>query len=152
VLVPLVRSDAAGGALSAFEVELVYLEPGAPLGTRGDIRFALPKIDAPTTLLQWTLRTPANIRIRPRTVEGTARPVETWSAPPVLPAEAVVTREAQAAVAAEVANQSETGTLGLSPAPVRVLVPQVGVPSKYERLLVVDEEVWVGFAYVGSRP
>ncbi|MDP2304936.1 MAG: hypothetical protein Q8P18_02800 [Pseudomonadota bacterium] len=151
VLIPLVRSDASGGALSAFQVELVYVEAGAPLDVgRGGMRISLPTIDAPTSVLQWSIWTPTTLTVLPKTAEGTVHLVTTFSAPPVLPAEAVVTQAAQAAVRAEVANQGETGTLGLGVAPVHVEVPLTGNVTRFERTLVIDEELWAGFDYRGA--
>jgi hypothetical protein len=150
VLIPLVRSDASGGALTSFQVELVYVEGGEALVKgRGDLKVSLPVIDAPTTLLQWNLWTPIQAKVLPKTAEGSVHRVEYFSAPPVLPAEAVVTQAAQAAVRAEAANQGETGTLGQGVAPVRVSVPLSGVTTRFERTLVLDEPLWMSVGYVG---
>ncbi len=148
VLVPLVRSDASGGALSAFLVELVYVEGGGELANgRGELKVELPRVDAPTSVLQWTVYLPATATIVPRTSEGTVRRVDWFSAAPVLPAEAVVTQAAQAAVRAEVANQGETGALGQGVEPVEVQLPLTGNAYYFEKTLVLDESLWVGFDY-----
>ncbi len=148
VLIPLVRSDASGGALTSFLVELVYVEPGEALTEgRGALRVALPTIDAPSSVLQWTLWTPPTVTVLPKTAVGSVHLVEWYSAAPVLPAEAVVTQAAQAAVRAEAANQGETGTLGLGVAPVHVEVPLSGNTTRFERTVVLDEALWVGFDY-----
>ncbi len=148
VLVPLVRSDASGGALSAFLVELVYVEGGGELANgRGELKVELPRVDAPTSVLQWTVYLPATATIVPRTSEGTVRRVDWFSAAPVLPAEAVGTQAAQAAVRAEVANQGETGALGQGVEPVEVQLPLTGNAYYFEKTLVLDESLWVGFDY-----
>ncbi len=148
VLVPLVRSDASGGALSAFLVELVYVEGGGELANgRGELKVELPRVDAPTSVLQWTVYLPATATIVPRTSEGTVRRVDWFSAAPVLPAEAVVTQAAQAAVRAAVANHGETGALGQGVEPVEVQLPLTGNAYYFEKTLVLDESLWVGFDY-----
>jgi len=73
--------------------------------------------------------------------------VDWFSAAPVLPAEAVVTQQAQAAVRAEVANQGETGALGQGVEPVEVQLPLTGNAYYFEKTLVLDESLWVGFDY-----
>lgn len=148
VLVPLVRSDASGGALSAFLVELVYVEGGGELANgRGEMKVELPRVDAPTSVLQWTVYIPSTATIIPRTSEGTVRRVDWFSAAPVLPAEAVVTQQAQNAVRAEVQNQGDNGALGQGVEPVEVQLPLTGNAYYFEKMLVLDEELWVGFDY-----
>lgn len=148
VLVPLVRSDASGGALSAFLVELVYVEAGGDLANgRGEMKVELPRVDAPTSVLQWTVYIPSTATIIPRTSEGTVRRVDWFSAAPVLPAEAVVTQQAQNAVRAEVQNQGDNGALGQGVEPVEVQLPLTGNAYYFEKMLVLDEELWVGFDY-----
>ena len=148
VLVPLVRSDASGGALSAFLVELVYVEGGGELAKgRGEMKVELPRVDAPTSVLQWTVYLPATATILPRTSEGTVRRVDWFSAAPVLPAEAVVSQNDRQAVNAEVQNQGETGALGQGVEPVEVQLPLTGNAYFFEKTLVLDEALWVGFDY-----
>ncbi len=148
VLVPLVRSDASGGALSAFLVEVVYVENGSELATgRGELKAELPKVDAPSSVLQWTLYLPYSSTIVPRTSEGTVRRVQWFSAAPVLPAEAIVTQQAANAVRQEVQNQGDTGVLGQGVEPVDVQIPLSGNAYFFEKTLVLSEDLWVGFDY-----
>ena len=60
VMVPLVRSQAAGGELAAFEVEIVYVEAGAAPSSRGrgEFKAELPRPDAPSTYVAWTVYAP----------------------------------------------------------------------------------------------
>jgi hypothetical protein len=147
-LIPLVRSDASGGALTAFEVELVYVERGEALATgRGTLHLALPTVDVPSTLMQWSLYLPHSTTLVRRTATGTMRRVDWFSAAPVLPAEAVVTQAAQAAVRAEAAKQGESGTLGQGVEPVEVMLPLQGNTSYFERMLVLEEPLWAEFRY-----
>ncbi len=148
VLVPLVRSDASGGALTAFLVELVYVEEGAELANgRGAMEVHLPTVDAPSSILQWTVYIPATATIVPRTSKGSVRRVDWFSAAPVLPAEAVVSSNAKKAVRAEVQNQGETGALGQGVEPVEVQLPLSGNAYTFEKTLVLEESLWVGFDY-----
>lgn len=148
VLVPLVRSDASGGALSAFLVELVYVENGGELANgRGNLKVEMPKVDAPSSVLQWTVYLPTTATIVPRTSKGSVRRVDWFSAAPVLPAEAVVTQQARQAVNAEVANQGETGALGQGVEPVEVDLPLTGNAYYFEKMLVLSEDLWVSFDY-----
>lgn len=148
VLLPLVRSDASGGALTAFLVEVVYVEAGGELANgRGSMEVHLPTVDAPSSILQWTVYIPSTATIIPRTSKGSVRRVDWFSAAPVLPAEAVVTSHAQQAVRAEVQNQGETGALGQGVEPVEVQLPLSGNAYTFEKTLVLDEKLWVGFDY-----
>ena len=148
VLIPLVRSDASGGALSAFLVELVYVEAGGELADgKGNLRVEMPKVDAPSSVLQWTVYIPATATIVPRSSKGTVRRVDWFSAAPVLPAEAVVTQAARHAVNAEVANQGESGALGQGVEPVEVQLPLTGNAYTFEKMLVLQEDLWVSFDY-----
>ena len=147
VLVPLVRSDASGGSLSAFLVDLVYVENGAPLGTSGTARAELPTTDAPTSQLQWTVYFPERGVIGKKSWEGSVRHVEYFSTSPTLPADATVSR-AQVQAARNVANNQEmAGTLGQGVEPVEVTLPLSGQISMYEKMLVLDEPLWVSFEY-----
>jgi hypothetical protein len=148
VLVPLVRSDASGGALTAFLVELVYVEEGTELANgRGAMEVHLPTVDAPSSILQWTVYIPATATIVPRTSKGSVRRVDWFSAAPVLPAEAVVTQKASKAVRAEVQHQGDNGALGQGVEPVEVQLPLSGNAYTFEKTLVLDEALWVGFDY-----
>ncbi len=148
VLVPLVRSDASGGALSAFLVDLVYVENGNELAEgRGELRADLPKVDAPSSVLQWTIYVPYSTTVVPKTSEGTVRRVQWFSAAPVLPAEAIVTQAASNAVRMEVQNQGDTGVLGQGVEPVEVQIPLSGNAYYFEKTLVLGEDLWVGFDY-----
>lgn len=148
VLVPLVRSDASGGALTAFSVELVYVEGGAALKTgRGTLKVALPRVDAPSSQLQWTVYVPFAARVVRRTSEGSVRRVDYFSTSPEIPQDAVVAQQYSNAVEGEVANQGMNGALGQGVEPVEVALPLTGNPLYYEKMLVLDESLWVSFDY-----
>ena len=48
---------------------------------------------------------------------------------------------------AEVQNQGETGALGQGVEPVEVQLPLSGNAYTFEKTLVLDEKLWVGFDY-----
>lgn len=148
VLVPLVRSEAGGGALAAYAVELVYVEGGEALARgRGEIRAQLPTVDAPTSMLQWTVYVPASAKVLPGTSEGTVRRVPYYSSLPQLPAGAVVAAHVADAVGGEVQQQATGGVLGAGAEPVDVALPLGGTAMMFEKTLVLDEKLWVGFDY-----
>lgn len=149
VLVPLVRSDAAGGAMTGFLVEIIYVEAGAPLADgRGELAVDLPRVDAPTSQLQWTVWFPNDAKIVKRSQEGSVRHVEGFSAPPQLPADAGVSQQVQRNVARSVQSQDSAGALGQGVEPVRVELPLAGQVQTFEKMLVLDERLWVRFDYV----
>ncbi|MDP2312977.1 MAG: hypothetical protein Q8P41_08735 [Pseudomonadota bacterium] len=148
VLVPLVRSDASGGALTGFLVELIYVENGAPLAVgHGDLRVELPRADAPTSQLQWTVYFPADAKVSRKDHDGTVRQVEYFSSAPQLPSDATVSQQAQGNVARAAQNQDVSGALGQGVEPVRVELPLAGQVHTYEKMLVLDEPLWVSFGY-----
>lgn len=149
VLVPLVRSDAAGGAMTGFLVEVIYVENGAPLADgRGELKVELPRADAPTSQLQWSVYFPENAKIDKKHHEGTVRHVPYFSSAPQLPSDAVVAQQVQNNVARAVQSQDDAGALGQGVEPVRVELPLAGQVVAYEKMLVLDEPLWVSFGYV----
>lgn len=149
VLVPLVRSDAAGGAMTGFLVELIYVESGAPLADgKGELTVDLPRVDAPTSQLQWTVWFPGDAKIKDKSQEGSVRHVEGFSAAPQLPSDAVVSQQVQRSVGRAVQNQDAAGALGQGVEPVRVELPLSGQIQTFEKMLVLDERLWVSFDYV----
>ncbi len=149
VLVPLVRSDASGGALTGFLVELIYVENGAPLADgRGELRVDLPRADAPTSQLQWTVYFPDDAKVEKKGHDGTVRQVPYFSSAPQLPADATVSQQAQNNVQRAAQKQDTAGALGQGVEPVRVELPLAGQVHTYEKMLVLDEPLWVSFGYV----
>ena len=149
VLVPLVRSDASGGALTGFLVELIYVENGAPLADgRGELRVDLPRADAPTSQLQWTVYFPDDAKVQKKHHEGTVRQVPHFSSAPQLPSDATVSAQAQGNVQRAAQNQGAAGALGQGVEPVRVELPLSGQTHTYEKMLVLEEPLWVSFEYV----
>jgi hypothetical protein len=151
ILVPLIRSQASGGGLASFAVEVVYVESGAAAaGGKGTFAAALPKADVPTTYVGWTVYAPAEAKVNTKKAEGTVRYVEMLSRP--LGAVAALEVQAQAAGQQRSANvQADGGGLGDGAAPVRVRLPLEGTPYFFEKLLALDEELNVQFGYKGLK-
>jgi hypothetical protein len=145
VLVPLVRSSAAGGALAAFEVQVVYVEGGTPpTGKQGRFEAELPTVDVPSTWVGWTVLAPKKSKIEKKIDDGSLRRVEYLSPPP--PASQVYAQPQYDAAVSQQANAMiASGGMGDGAAPVEVTLPTDGVPVYFEKLLALDERLWVGF-------
>jgi len=149
LLVPLVRSQAAGGALAAFDVEIVYVESGEGPNASGSGTFMaeLPKADAPTTWVGWTVYAPRQAKIEKRKKrDGSLRPVDGLSRP-ASAAQALQIQSQNAAMQQSAGRQFAEGAMGLGAAPVQVSVPVDGQPVFFEKLLALDERLWVEFDY-----
>src|SRR5690606_39117926 len=83
VMIPLVRSQTSGGALAAFNVEVVYVESGdkTPNSGRGTFKAELPRADAPSTYVAWTIYSPKETKVIERSIEGDLRKVRYLSDP-----------------------------------------------------------------------
>ncbi len=150
VLVPLVRSDASSGALSAFLVDLVYVEAGAELGESGTARIALPSVNAPTSQLQWTVYFPDNAKVAKNSFAGSIRHVEWYSTAPQLPSNATVTERDRQAVKNAAAGMADT--MGQGVEPVDVQLPLAGKAIYFEKMLALDEDLWASFDYRIKKP
>lgn len=152
VMIPLVRSQSAGGELAAFEVEIVYVEGGAPPseGGRGDFKAALPRADAPCTYVAWTVYAPDDAKIRRFSVDGTLRRVRYLSNP--IPAEDMnYVQAANPQVVQQAEQQANAGALGDGAMPVPVSLPLQGREVHFERLLALDEPLEISFRYRGLK-
>jgi hypothetical protein len=152
VMIPLVRSQATGGELAAFEVEIVYVEAGVAPSSRGRGSFSaeLPRPDAPSTYVAWTVYAPLDAKVRRFTVEGTLRRVKQLSNP--IPAEDMnYVQTANPEVAQQAVTQANTGSLGDGAVPVPVSLPLQGREVNFERLLALDESLAIRFKYRGLR-
>lgn len=150
LLVPLVRSQAAGGALAAFDVEVVYVESGAAPDAAGRGRFeaTLPKADAPTTWVGWTVYAPDQAKIRKKK-EGSLIGVEWLSRPASAAAYEIPAQNLDLQQMAE--GGFTSGAMGQGAAPVEVTLPVEGQALHFEKLLALDERLWVAFDYRGLK-
>jgi hypothetical protein len=144
VLIPLVRSQAAGGTLAAFPVEVVYVEDSEPVGDdgKGMFRGSLPTADVPSTYVAWSVYVPDGAKIKDS--DGSLRSVDYLSNP--IPERDVYEIQTQnAAVQMSAGHQA----MGGGAVPVAVSLPLQGTPVHFEKLLVMDEKLWVSFSMKG---
>jgi hypothetical protein len=153
VMIPLVRSQAAGGALAAFEVEVVYVEDGvAPAENgKGDFKARLPRADAPSTYVAWTVYAPNDAKMSRRSYDGGLQHVSYLSNPiPVDDMNYIET--ATPDMVANAAQQAAPGgAMGEGAVPVPVSLPLQGRELYFEKLLALDEDLEIGFRYRGLR-
>jgi hypothetical protein len=153
LLLPLVRSAAAGGSLAAFGVDVVYVESGEgpDNGGRGHFEADLPIADAPTTYVGWTVYVPAEAKVKDKKREGSLRRVPYLSSPLGAIEQFEVTAE-RAQTEYGALSQANAGSLGSGAAPVKVSLPLEGQAFAWEKLLALDERLWVAFDYKGLKP
>jgi hypothetical protein len=60
--IPLLRSGFRPNG--PYAVSFVYLQPGTPLGKKGQARLSLPSLDVPVNLLEWELFLPDRYRVK----------------------------------------------------------------------------------------
>jgi hypothetical protein len=152
VMVPLIRSQATGGSLAAFEVEVVYVESteATPANGRGRFAASLPLADAPSTYVAWTVYSPEEAKVRRWTADGSLRLVKDLSDP--IPSHDYYYIETETpAFEQQAVMQSDSGGLGTGSVPVQVSLPLQGQPVFFEKLLALDEALKIEFAYRGLR-
>ncbi|MBC8072188.1 MAG: hypothetical protein IAG13_27960 [Deltaproteobacteria bacterium] len=163
VMVPLLRSqEQQGGTLSSFDVEVVYVDAGAPTDDRGrgEFKAALPVPDVPSTYVAWTIYSPEGTKVGRFSHEGTLRHVDGLSNP--IPRASFVEAGNVDMKAADMpAQQAYEGNvapaggaaLGQGAAPVQVSLPLSGETTHYEKLLAFGEgeRLEVSFRYRGLR-
>lgn len=157
VMVPLVRSQSAGGSLAAFQLEVAYVESTTPTGDRGRGEFnaSLPRPDVPSTYVAWSIYSPERTKIRPRTVDGTLRQVKVHSNPIPFEDVAAVDDESpemqqQAAIQAK-SGPAGGAAMGTGATPVPVSLEFRGEETRFEKLISLDEPLEVSFSYRGLR-
>lgn len=152
VMIPLARSQTAGGDLARFAVELVYVEDGTAPDRRGAGSFSaeLPVADVPATAVAWTVYVPGEARIPKRSIEGSLRQVDAYT-PIDLGGVSLPEATRQVQQQAQLQFDSEATAGGVQP--VRVTLPVDGRPLYFEKLLVLDESLAVQFDFkkVGKR-
>ncbi|MBN2800443.1 MAG: hypothetical protein JXX28_14985 [Deltaproteobacteria bacterium] len=152
LLVPLLRSQATGGSLAAFDVEVVYVEDGVePDGSgKGTFEAHLPTPDVPTTYVGWVVYAPVEAKVKQRSVDGPLRQVD-WLSNPIPAAETYYVANNTPMVQQAAGHMASTGGLGEGAAPVPVSLPLEGQQYYFEKLLVLDEELWLRFDYAGLK-
>ncbi len=154
VMVPLVRSQASGGSLAAFNVEVVYIEDGGKPGDNGAGTFEaeLPKPDAPTTYVGWTVYAPWDAKVgkKSKDYDGTLRKVD-YLSNPIPSADVYAIQTSQGGLNNAIGGQGDAGSMGQGAVPVPVSLPVEGNPLAFERLLADDERLFVSFDYKGLK-
>jgi hypothetical protein len=152
ILIPLVRSQATGGALAAFDVEVVYVENGTPVPETGKGKFeaTLPTADVPCTYVAWTLYAPAETKVKRRSYDGSLEHVDYLSNPiPGGPVGYIDTVTPQ--VQQQAYEQANDGGMGEGAVPVPVSLPLQGKAVNFEKLLALDETLQVSFEFSGLK-
>ncbi|MCB9701386.1 MAG: hypothetical protein H6711_05815 [Myxococcales bacterium] len=152
VMIPLLRSQTSGGSLAAFNVELVYVESGEKTSEagRGTFKAELPRADAPSTYVAWTVYSPTGTKVKKRSFDGSLRQVRYLSDPiPENDVYAIETMTPQ--VAQQGGAQADDGSLGEGAVPVPVSLPLQGKATNFEKLLALDEALSVEFRYKGLK-
>jgi hypothetical protein len=161
ILIPLVRSEGASSGLAAFPVELVYVEKGEE-GKKppaaGSLHITLPRASEPMTHLMVNLYLPkegsymrsAGWGKEEPTIEGPLtlvkqfRQLMTATDQPRI--EAQVAAEALQMAAQSKADEATTAT---GATPIRVNLPIDGQLFRLEKILVLDEPLFVDVQYSG---
>lgn len=147
VLLPLVRSRAMGG-LSAFPVEVVYVEEGAKPDEkgRGAALVSLPNCSEPITHLMVSLHVPEEGKYRD--FDGTMRQVEAFKSiggavPVARPNEAAQELQQQ------FVSQNSARIEAAGGSSVEVSLPISGTVFRLEKILVVDDQQWFSYEFSG---
>jgi len=156
ILLPLVRSEGAASGLSAFPVELVYVEKDEkPPASSGTLHLVLPRADEPITHLMVSLYLPKQGKYTkgwgnapavtgPLTVVDQFRRLTGAVDQPPVAADAAAQVLQQAAQAQADARATAAGAT-----PIRVDLPLDGTVIRLEKILVLDEPLYVDVEYSG---
>ncbi len=150
VLIPLARSQTAGGELARFSVEIVYVEDGVgPDGSgKGTFAAALPVADVPATVCNWTVYVPWDTKVKKKVFEGSMRNVDYFT---TVDLGGVSSYEVANMVQQQAAAQFESEAVAGGVQPVKVTLPLDGRAYLFEKLLVIDEPLTVEFPYSGLK-
>jgi len=156
ILVPLVRSEGAASGLSAFPVEIVYVEKAEEKPASSDtLHVELPRAAEPITHLMVNLYLPKEGKYTkgwgnepavsgPLTVvEEFRRLIGAMGQPPVAAEQAAQVLQAAAQA------QADTRAVAAGATPIRVDLPLDGTLIRLEKILVLDEPLYVDVEYTG---
>ena len=148
LLIPLARSQATGGDLARFGVEIVYVEDGTPPSEAGVGTFTanLPRADVPATAVAWTVYIPHAAKIGKNSFTGTLRKVD-WFTP--ITVEGATAYDASMEVQQQANAVMASDAMGAGVQPVRVTLPLDGQALYFEKLLVMGDPLDIGFSYKG---
>jgi len=159
VLLPLVRSEGASSGLAAFPVELVYVEktddPARKPAPAGTLRIDLPRSSEPVTHLMVNLYLPKEGKYaRPWSsepwIEGPLTVVKAFRQLTGAPEQPPVDAQAAAGAIQEAAQAQADATAAAAGAtPIRVNLPLDGQLVRLEKILVLDEPLFMEVHYSG---
>jgi len=142
VLIPLTSTMMSGstntGKDDASTVEIVYLTRHAKLGDQGDLKIKIPSFDVPINLLSTEILFPYDLL--PTFNTGLKR-IPNFSVSAPTPIKNI--KKKIAIPSKYILEDDETA--GISN--VQVRLPQVGIPYRFEKLLVLDESLVVEVDY-----
>jgi len=150
VLIPLVRSGSGRVVLSSFPVELVYVEKQDEVKEKGSMKIDLPRASDPVTHLMVQLYLPDEGKYRKRDFKGPLRVVDKFSSiasAPRPPEQQVEAAQQAKALQAQFTRQMEKEAVAAGVTPIRVQLPVRGKLFRLEKILALDEELWVDFKY-----
>ncbi len=152
ILIPLARSQTTGGELASFSVEVVYVEDGqAPDSSgNGTFRAELPVADVPATVAQWTVYVPYRARVQKRSIDGSVRRVDWFSAVSTAPLPSYdhgYDYDVGQVVQQQANDQFEGDAVAAGVSPVKVTLPLDGQAMYFEKLLVFEESLDLTFSY-----
>jgi len=166
VLIPVLKSGPRGN--SALPVEVIYYLPGLPFGKSGDFQISLPSVDVPIMHLMYSLYMPEKLRLDNfggnlekvesfSVTEETARKVSadaTNKPERYLQQQGSLEKNVMAAVGREkptsnsvfgMSSQEKDFSAGLLP--LRIYIPTTGQLLRFEKRLVIKEELTVQATY-----
>ncbi|HND29723.1 MAG TPA: hypothetical protein PLA94_06975, partial [Myxococcota bacterium] len=112
----------------------------------GELKVELPKVNAPSSMVQLTVYTPLDLAVKKKSDEGSLRHVDWFSASPQIPQLAPEVAQ-RAQMEMNVTGNAQAATLGQGVDPVNVTVPLSGNVRYFEKTLALDELLWVSFDY-----
>ena len=142
LLVPLARSQASGGDLARFAVEIVYVEDAD--ASKGVFSATLPKADVPATDVAWTVYVPSDAKVHKSSIGGTLRQVDYFTP---IDLGGVSSAEAVQQVQQQAKALYDSNAMSGGVQPVKVVLPIDGTPLYFEKLLVMGDDLQVTFDY-----
>ena len=147
LLLPLLRSSRGAAGLASFEIEVVFVEEGAPAKRNvGQFSAQLPKLDVPVTYVAWSIFTGDELRVQSKSIVASLRHVDDLSSP-LESMEALSIHAETQQMRAGAATMKAQGGLDGGAAPVRVRLPIEGQPQHFEKALALNEDLSVSFSY-----
>jgi len=154
VLILLVRSQGASRGLAAFPVEVVYVEKGEQPPETGELKIQLPQASEPITHLMVNLYLPKEGKYtKPWSsepaIEGPLTVVEQFRS--LFGAAGAEPEKAAAALQQRAQARADAATAAAGATPIRVHLPIDGRLFRLEKILVLDEALFIKVRYSGWK-